>query len=219
MDFKRVILVCGHYGSGKTNLALNIAMHLRNTRNSIALADLDIVNPYFRSADFTQELNKSGIRVIASAYASSGLDIPALPQEMHSITQDMSLTAIVDVGGDDRGALALGHLRNEIIHENNYEMLFTVNMFRPLTCDVPATMEVLREIEQAAGIRCTSIVNNSNLGNDTTIADILSSEDYIRELCNVSGLPLKFNAVKQELVSHPALYGKGLFPIKIYSGI
>ena len=215
MDFKRIVLLSGHYGSGKTNIAVNLAFQLKRVRPRVAIADVDVVNPYFRTKDSQGELEAAGIRVICSEFAGTNVDVPALPQDVYAITDDRSLSAIIDVGGDDRGALALGRWRDAIVEENNYEMLLVVNRFRPLTRDVPSTLEVMREIEAAANMRFTAIVNNSNLGGETAPEDVLNSMDYARALCDATGLELKFTSVHEALC--PALEGKieNLFPLKL----
>ena len=215
MDFKRIVLLSGHYGSGKTNIAVNLALRLKETRPRVAIADVDVVNPYFRTKDSQGELEAAGIRVICSEFAGTNVDVPALPQDVYAITDDRCLSAIIDVGGDDRGALALGRWRDAIVAEDDYEMLLVVNRFRPLTRDVPSTLEVMREIESAANMRFTAIVNNSNLGNDTTPEDVLGSVDYARALCEETGLPLKFTSAHEALC--PALEGKidHLLPLKL----
>ena len=215
MDFKRIVLLSGHYGSGKTNIAVNLALRLRQARARVAIADIDIVNPYFRTRDSRSELEAAGIRLISSEFASSNVDLPALPQDVYAITDDRSLSAVIDVGGDDRGALALGRWRDAILAEDNYEMLLVVNRFRPLTRDAASAIEVMREIEAAAGMRFTAVVNNSNLGEETTAQDVLGSMAYAREICAQTGLPLKFTAVREALC--PALEGKieNLFPLTL----
>ena len=215
MDFKRIVLLSGHYGSGKTNIAVNLARRLRETRPRVAIADVDIVNPYFRAKDSRGELEAAGIRVICSEFAGTNVDVPALPQDVYAITDDRGLSAIIDVGGDDRGALALGRWRDAIIAEGDYEMLLVVNRFRPLTRDVPSAIEVMREIEAAAGMCFTAIVNNSNLGGETRPEDVLGSMDYARGLCAETGLPLKFTSAHESLI--PALEGKidNLFSLKL----
>ena len=117
---KRLTILCGHYGSGKTNVAVNVATELKKTRDTVTVADLDIVNPYFRTKDSAAYFEEQGIRLICSAYANSNVDIPALPQEMYAITDDRSMTAVLDIGGDDRGALVLGRLAPKIIAEDDY---------------------------------------------------------------------------------------------------
>ena len=215
MDFKRIVLLSGHYGSGKTNIAVNLALRLRRERPRVAIADIDIVNPYFRTRDSQAELEAGGVRVISSAFASSNVDLPALPQDVYAVTDDRTLSAVIDVGGDDRGALALGRWRDAILAEGNYEMLLVVNRFRPLTQDAASTLEVMREIEAAAGIPFTAVVNNSNLGEETAPEDVLGSMAYAREVCDRAGLPLKLTAVHETL--YPALAGRidNLFPLKL----
>ena len=203
---KRLTNLCGHYGSGKTNVAVNIAAELKKSREIVTVADLDIVNPYFRTKDSAAYFEEQGIRLICSAYANSNVDIPALPQEMYAITDDRSMTAVLDIGGDDRGALVLGRLAPKILAENDYEMLMVINCYRPLTRDAASTLEVMAEIEYAGGIRFTGLVNNSNLGASTTAEDILASRDYAEEVARLSGLPIVMTSVRQDL--YPAVEGK-----------
>ena len=200
MEFKRITLLSGHYGSGKTNIAVNLALMLKNESNRVAIADIDIVNPYFRTRDSKGELEDAGVKVICSEFAGSNVDLPALPQDVYALTDDKGLTAIIDVGGDDRGALALGRWRDKIVEENNYEMLLVINMYRPLTSDVKSTIEVMREIELAAGMKFTAVVNNSNLGDDTDEQTVLDSLDYAKGVCEAAGLPLKMTTVPDWLV-------------------
>lgn len=215
MDFKRIVLLAGHYGSGKTNIAVNLAFSLKKYRERVAVADIDIVNPYFRSKDSVQELQAAGIRMIASEYAGSNVDVPALPQEMYSIIDDRDLSAVVDLGGDDRGALAMGRWRDAILEENDYEMLFVVNRFRPLTRDAVSTIEIMGEIEAASGMRFTAVVNNSNLGNETTAQDVLDSQGYANEICALTGLPLKMTTVHEGLYESLRDKIPNLYPLKL----
>ena len=219
MQFKRITLLSGHYGSGKTNIAVNLARRLRASNENVAIADIDIVNPYFRTKDSQAELEKAGIRLISSPYAGSNVDLPALPDEVYSITDDKSVTAVVDVGGDDRGALALGRWRDAILQEGDYEMLFVINCFRPLTATPEDAVEVMREIEIASGIPFTAVVNNSNLGDETTARDVLESVAYAANVCAISALPLKMTTVREEL--YPWLEGEigNLFPLRLQEKI
>ena len=219
MQFKRITLLSGHYGSGKTNIAVNLARRLRASRENVAIADIDIVNPYFRTKDSQAELERAGIRLISSPYAGSNVDLPALPDEVYAITDDPSVTAVVDVGGDDRGALALGRWRDAILNEGDYEMLFVINRFRPLTATPEDAIEILREIETASGMPFTAVVNNSNLGEETTARDVLESGAYAERVCALSGLPLKMTTVREEL--YPWLESEigNLFPLRLQEKI
>ncbi len=187
---KRVTLFCGHYGSGKTNIAVNYALDLRAKGLEVTLADLDIVNPYFRSKDSTDELEKAGVRVIALPFANSSVDLPALPSQAYALVQDRSRYAVLDIGGDDRGAYALGRFVPYLLEENDYEMVYVVNFFRPLTTTVDQAIEVMREIEAACGLRFTTVVNNSNLGAETTADLVVSTYGKAKELCDRTGLGL-----------------------------
>lgn len=215
MRYKRITLLCGHYGSGKTNIAVNMALDLRRQTERVAVADLDIVNPYYRTLDSKDALDQAGISLIVSPYANSNLDIPALPQEMYAIVDDKGLSSIVDVGGDDRGAYALGRLSPAIRAEGDYDMFLVINHFRPLTPDAPSTIEVLHEIEEAAGLTFTGIINNSNLGALTQPEDVLSSMEYAREVSKLSGLPLVLTTAEESVAN--ALQGKiqDLFPMHL----
>ena len=212
---KRVTLFAGHYGSGKTNIAVNYALALKQTGADVVIADLDIVNPYFRTKDSADELKKAGIPLISSAYANSNVDIPALPQEMYAVTDDRAKRAVLDIGGDDRGATALGRISPAILEENDYEMLAVVNFYRPLTRKAEEALEVMREVEAAAHLPFTGIVNNSNLGEETTAEDVLATVREVARLSAISGLPVRFTSVEAALAK--ALEGKieNLFPLHL----
>ena len=197
--FKRLTLLCGHYGSGKTNVAVNLAFYLKEQYNNVVVADLDIVNPYFRTKDSIDDFKARGIELICSEYANTNVDIPALPANMYRLTADKDITAVIDVGGDDRGAYALGRLVPEIEAENNFDMLMVINGYRPLTPDAESTIEVMREIEEACKLKFTGLVNNSNIGEETTAEDIIKSIGYANEVSQASGLPIVMTSIKAEL--------------------
>ena len=206
MTEKRVTLFAGHYGSGKTNIAVNYARMLARSGRPVVLADLDIVNPYFRAKDSEAELARDGVRLISSPYANSNVDIPAIPHEMYSVIDDKSRYAVLDIGGDDRGALALGRYAPGILQEGDYEMLLVINCYRPLSRSVPDALEIMREIERAGGLRFTAIVNNSNLGPETTPQAVLDSVPYAEAIAGESGLPIRMTTVDHRLL--PELEGK-----------
>lgn len=210
---KRVTLFCGHYGSGKSNIAVNYAERIASTGASVALADIDIVNPYFRSADSRRELEAAGVQVIALPFANSNVDLPALPQEVYGLVQRRDIHAVLDVGGDDRGALALGRFVPYILEENDYEMLFVVNFFRPLTPDAASAFKILKEIEEAAGMRFTGIVNNSNLGPETTEQVIEQAAVPAKELSRLSGLPCVMTVFEERFMGK--VHAEHPFPIHL----
>ena len=215
MHFKRVTLLAGHYGSGKTNIAVNLAEELRKTTENVAIADLDIVNPYYRTLDSKDRLAHAGIRMIVSKFANSNVDIPAMPQDMYAVVDDRSLHCIVDVGGDDRGALALGRLSPGLREEAAYDMWLVANRFRPLTRTADEVLEVMREIEAACGLKFTGIINNSNLGAETTAQTVLSSVDFGRECSKVTGLPLVMTTVEASLAAELSGKVPNLFPLTL----
>jgi hypothetical protein len=190
MDSKRLTLFAGHYGSGKTNIAVNYALHLARKGKKVCIADLDIVNPYFRTKDSEKELTESGITLISPRFANSNVDLPALPAESYRLVQDRSCYGVMDIGGDDRGAYALGRYVPYIIKENNYRMIYVANCYRALTRTAQEALEVMREIEAACGLQFTDIVNNTNLGHETTAQILLDSSEYMEKLSKLSGLPI-----------------------------
>ena len=198
-DIKRITIFAGHYGSGKTNIAVNYALKVKEiTGSKVSLADLDIVNPYYRAKDSTDILEAKGIKLISSEFANSNVDLPAMPSEAYAIIDDKETYAVCDVGGDDRGAYALGRYRDGILKED-YEMLLVINKYRPLTRNVADLNEIKEEIERAAGIPFTGIVNNSNLGLLTTKEDVEASYAYAEEASRATGLPLRFTTVWEKI--------------------
>ena len=212
---KRITIFCGHYGTGKTNVAVNAALKMAGEGVPTTVADLDIVNPYFRTLDSADSFEQAGIRLICSKFANSNVDIPSLPPDLYAITDDKSRRVVVDVGGDDSGAFVLGRLAPAITAEDDYEMLLVVNRYRPMTPDIPSTVEVMGEIEAASHLHFTGIVNNSNLGAETTAETVLSSTAYAAELAQATGLPLIATTVADHL--YPDLEGQieNLFPLHL----
>lgn len=197
MEHKRLTLFAGHYGSGKTNIAVNYALRLAREGKKVCIGDLDIVNPYFRTKDSAAELAEAGIELISPQYANSNVDLPALPAESYRLVQDRSTWGVMDIGGDDRGAYALGRYAPFILEENNYRMAFVANFCRPLTRTAEDALEVMKEIETACGLEFTCIVNNTNLGNETTPQTLTDSLEQTQKLCRLSGLPLWFHAAEE----------------------
>ena len=216
---KRITIIAGHYGSGKTNIAVNMALDMKKRGIDTVIADLDIVNPYFRTKDSLDRLNEAGIRLISSEYANSNVDIPAIPQEMYGIIDDKENHYIIDLGGDDRGAYALGRYADKIKEENSYDCFFVFNKYRPLTPDAESALEVMREIEAASGIKFTAIINNSNIGGLTRAEDVINSSGEVRKLSLLSELPVAFTSVEKGLAGELGNEICDLFPLDLQKKI
>ena len=215
MEHKRITLFAGHYGSGKTNIAVNYALQLAAENKRVCIGDLDIVNPYFRTKDSAAELELAGIELISPQFANTNVDLPALPAEAYRLVEDKSIYAIMDIGGDDRGAYALGRYTPFILQENNYRMAFVANCYRPLTRTPQDALEVMREIEAACGLPFTCIVNNSNLGEETTPETVTASTAFITELSEISGLPLWMTTARQDVAEKM----NNVFPLRLQKKI
>lgn len=218
MDFtdklERITVVCGHYGSGKTNFSLNLAIDMAKEKNKrITLVDLDIVNPYFRSSDYKKLLENSGVHVIAPKYAGTNLDTPALSAEIDSVFYDKNTHVIFDVGGDDAGAFALGRYSGKIKQEN-YSFIYLVNKYRNLTNTPEASVEILGEIMCACGLMPSYIVNNSHLQWETTPETILKAADYGKKIAELVNVPLLCTTAPDFLKDSEKLGGYKLYYVR-----
>ena len=203
---RRIVILCGHYGSGKTSLAVNLARRFAAAGEKVAIADLDLVNPYFRTADFRRPLEQDGVRLLAPPFANSNLDIPALPPGLDEAIGDAKQRLIIDVGGDDAGAVALGQFAEKIARQG-YELCYVLNFYRYLTQTAEEAVAVLREIETACRLKATRLIHNSNLGPQTAREDLLAVQPLAEQAAALCGLPLWFTAVPQFL---PCLNGREL---------
>lgn len=211
---KRITLICGHYGSGKTNFALNMAVNAAKNGEKITLVDLDIVNPYFRTADYRDELEKLGVNVIAQNLEGTTLDAPALTARMFSIFEESMGRVIVDVGGDDVGATALGRFSKQL-ETSGYDMLCVVNKFRKFISSPEEAAQLLGEIEAACRLKATGIVNNSHLGAQTTAQDIISSVDYAKNTAELLELPLVYTIAPKAVAHQLAGEVENLYPVDV----
>jgi hypothetical protein len=215
-DDKRIRIITGHYGSGKTEFAVNYVIKLAEQHKRAAIADLDIVNPYFRSREKKAFMEKLGIRVVAPLGGHTNIDLPAIPAEILTLLQDQSYHVVLDVGGDAVGARTLG-CYNQYFKQGNYDMFIVINTNRPNTRCPEAIMEYIDSIEKAARIPATGLVNNTHMLRDTTLEDVLKGYEVVKEVSRLSNLPLKYISVIEEVAG---LIPKGLsgevFPIKMY---
>lgn len=189
---KKITIITGHYGSGKTNLSVNLAVRAAEEGRSAAVIDLDIVNPYFRTADFRQLFEEKGIKLIAPDFACSNLDIPSIQFDVEQLAASEDCL-IIDVGGDDAGAVALGRYAESLMkHGDSLEMLYVVNQRRYLTASPEEAAALMYEIEAAARMKHTAIVNNTNLGCETTFDIVESSRKFAESISRKTGLPIAF---------------------------
>ncbi len=209
----RRIVVTGHYGSGKTEFSLNLAYRLKKEGNPVTIIDLDIVNPYFRTADDITALENAGIRVIVPPYANTNVDIPALTSEIYSAFE-LDGYIIFDVGGNDDGAIALGRY-NSYFSSEPYEMFGVINTRRPLTETADEITAGLRDIEAASRLRFTALVNNTNLSVETTADTVRHSVKEVNSAAEAMGLEVKFISVPQSIANDLPEYKEKLFPMEI----
>ena len=188
---RRISIFTGHFGSGKTEVAVNYAMQLSRNGNKTAIVDFDIVNPYFRTADAKTHLENNGIWVITPVYANTNVDVPALPSEISSLFIKKEYMVVFDVGGDDLGAKAVSRYREEFV-QNDYELFFVVNTRRPMTDSQEKIEEMIYDIEESARMKITSIVNNTNLLEKTTFGEIIAGHRLIERVSSKLGIPIGF---------------------------
>lgn len=187
---KKITVVTGHYGSGKTNVCVNMALDLAEQNAKVSVIDLDTVNPYFRTADFETLFHKNNVKLISSVYANSNLDTPAITFGIESVANDDGYL-IIDVGGDDTGAYALGQFSKMLSnHGNNLDMLYVINAYRYMTKTPNEAISLMNDIESASRMKHTGIINNSNLGNETTATLVDKSRSFAQSISNLANLPI-----------------------------
>lgn len=220
MDFvsklKRIIVVTGHYGSGKTNFAVNLAVLLAKQGKKVRVADLDLVNPYFRTADFKELFGSLQIELIAPDFANTNLDLPGISREMERMFADDVDYAIIDVGGDDAGAYALGRFAAQIQKGGQQSVLYVINCFRHLTQTPDDAVEYLKEIEYASRLKADFLVNNSNIAQLTAEQDIVKGINFTQETSQKTGLPILCHAVEKGLLDQITHKPKDAFGVEIY---
>ena len=194
---RRVTVVCGHYGTGKTNLSINLALDCAGRGEDVTLVDLDVVNPYFRSADYADALTERGVRVVGPNFANTNLDTPSLPAAVRTAVSEAP-RVIVDVGGDDAGATALG-VYSRTLAEADPDVVYVVNMYRSQTTCAEEAVGILREIEATSRLKATCVANNSHLKQETTEATVLDSVGFAEEVAAMAGLPLRFTTAPRGL--------------------
>lgn len=191
---KRIHIITGHYGVGKSEISVNMAISMARQGKKVLFADMDIINPYFRSNEARYELEKNGVEVITTRFANTNVDIPALTGQLRRYLFDRNYSIVMDVGGDDAGAFVVGRYRNEIPDEDA-ALYFVINCFRPETTSVSGVLKVLEEIENAARMNVNYIINNSHLMEHTTDSDIEKGMEFALEVSKTTNIPVAFHTV------------------------
>lgn len=211
-----VRVIAGHYGSGKSEFSVNLALHLAASGRRVALADLDIVNPYFRSRERAQLLQKHGVWVISSSLGhSAAIDLPAISGEVRGPLRDPAWDAVLDMGGDSAGARALvGFVQDIQVRE--HEFLLVVNAYRPQTQGSDGVLRHLHAIEATVGLKLTGLISNTHALRDTTTQDVLNGYELAKQVSGRSGLPIRYiSAIPEALAGLPdGLEGERL-PIRM----
>lgn len=211
---KRITVITGHYGCGKTNLSVNLALNAAKKWKDVTVVDLDLVNPYFRTADFKKLFEENGINLIAPDFANTNLDVPSVQFDIEQLAAGDGCL-IIDVGGDDAGAFALGRHAQAL---NNYsdelDMLYVINQRRNLTETADEAVSLMYEIEAASRMKHTAVVNNTNLGCETNVEIIAQSKGFADEVSAKTGLPLAFTTCPEDLCKSPE--NPDILPIKVF---
>lgn len=205
-------IVTGHYGSGKTEFAVNLALRLAKSGRAVTLADLDIVNPYFCSRERREILTQAGVRVVASRWADA--DLPSINPEVYALMES-GACGIMDVGGDAVGAQVLGRFAHRIAGIP-HELICVVNFNRPETSSVQKAENYLRQIEFSARLKVTALVNNTHMDRDSTARDVLRGAELSQVLGAASGIPVKYHAYDERLIIPTGLPRETLFPMRLY---
>lgn len=212
---KRIRVIIGHYGTGKSEFSVNYAIKLAEMGRKVALGDIDIVNMYFRSREKAEKLEELGIKVIGSQIKSPAVEVPSISAEIYAPLQDESYDLILDVGGDVVGARALGRYV-DYFKEDNYDMFFVLNANRPETQTVEKVVEYMTKIEDVSRAKITGIINNTHLLKSTTVEDVLRGQELALKVQEKTGIEIKYISVLKNVVPDlpPNLQGE-IFPIDL----
>lgn len=213
-DSQRLTVMVGYSGSGKTECSVNLALAIRSLGHPTALADLDVVNPYFRSRERRELLKQHDIRLVATSQACVDADVPALPAELNTLLEDGALYSVLDIGGGSVGARVLARYRHKIAAQP-HRVCFVLNAARPGTGTVEGCLASLMEIEDTIGFQITHIMHNTHLCDQTTPADILEGAQLASEVSQKTGLPILCHGVYHTLTNHIHLQ-EPVFPLHLY---
>jgi hypothetical protein len=199
INLSGVVAIVGNYGSGKTEVSINLAVNRKRTGLEVCIADLDLVNPYFRTREARKQLENLGIEVVLPPQEYLQADLPVLSPIIAGMIKNSAGLSLLDVGGDDAGAMVLAALA-DAFKGIKVHVLQVVNPLRPNTATMEGCLRIRDEIEQAAQLKITGLIGNANLIDETDIDTIYNGYDFIRQLSEESGLPLEFITAARELL-------------------
>lgn len=216
-DDKRIRLFIGHYGSGKSEVSINYVTRLREiVDGEVALADLDVVNVYFRTREKKDLMKKLGITPIDSSIQTTTLDVPAISAEIMRPLHDSNVNYVLDVGGDNVGGRVVGRFA-EHFKSDDYDMFFVVNANREKTQTAKEVLGYIDAIEASSKLKVTGLVNNTHLLRETTVKDILKGQEVVKEVSKIKNIPVKYVCCLESLVDKlPADLEGDILPIKLY---
>lgn len=204
---KKFIVVIGHFGSGKTEISINLAFEAAKTQK-VTLVDLDIINPYFRTTERKKELEAAGIRLLSPTFAMLGVEVPSLPADIYSAFSDSSELVIFDVGGDPAGAIALGQYKRFFDNAYNIEVLYVINARRPFSSEVQLNLDMIKKIIEASRMKPDAIINNTNLSQETSLAELIDGYELVREVSEKAGLPVKYTVSTKPILDQFRCYAE-----------
>ncbi|MDD2396706.1 MAG: ATP-binding protein [Tissierellia bacterium] len=217
MHDKRLVIVIGHYGSGKTEFAVNYAVKMKEIYENVSIADLDIVNPYFRSREKRKFFEEIGIKLSDSSIRNTAIDLPALPAEMMGVIANPNIKSILDVGGDPVGARVLARYAEQIKNVE-YDMFYVINGNRPDTSTVEGVLKYMKLIETTSRLKITGLVNNTHMLKATTVEDVEFGHELTKKVSWETDIPIRYEAVIKETadkIKNQDIIEK-LFPINLY---
>ncbi|MDR1600605.1 MAG: hypothetical protein LBS11_12175 [Oscillospiraceae bacterium] len=185
----RIHVFVGNYGSGKTELSLNVALYIAALGQPTVMIDLDIVNPYFRGAEQEERLNAAGVRVIAPVFARTALDIPVLPPQIQSVFDNPRERVVIDVGGDDTGAAALGQFAHRL-RGAGARLWYVINACRPLSSDIASNRDLMARIASRSRLNPDGLIHNTNLGDDSDAQTVNAAHPMLETLSRETGTPI-----------------------------
>ncbi|NMA94897.1 MAG: CpsD/CapB family tyrosine-protein kinase [Clostridiales bacterium] len=217
MDSCKIDIITGHFGSGKTEFAINYSMHTAKAGKKVLLIDLDIVNPYFKTAEVKDVLEAMGVEVIVPNFAGTGVDVPSLPSNIYRVFDDPSYDKVIfDVGGDDLGAMALGQYKTRI-QNIPYDMFYVINTKRPLSSTQDQIIDMLHSIESSSRLKVSKLINNTNLSYETNVNDIMEGQRLIERISKKMDIPIGYIAGTEDVLSRlPVNMKDRAFELKLY---